>query len=238
MTDMMLNQKLQTPPRPNWSTQLTVADGIFGLVLMLTAVHQIRKEAAAVIGQSTNAYLIALFYGLMARLQTYDPKIHHTQAELLPYFQALLLAACLSERWQAAQPKPNIPPEAETGLWLDFSKHEVWVEGKPVELSPTEYRLLAYLYENQNRLCGHIEIAEQVFAEKVRKIQKQLDKLNEFRTLSETRISNIEDRLKRIEEMFDKLQLSILDKIGSYGRNVSNMKKEMEMMQDLIRDRK
>jgi len=77
-----------------------------------------------------------------------------------------------------------------------------------------------------------VEIAEQVFTEKVRKIQRQLDKLNEFRTLSETRLSNIEVRLKRMEEMFDKLQLSILDKVGSFGKNVSNIQKEMDMMQD------
>jgi len=77
-----------------------------------------------------------------------------------------------------------------------------------------------------------MEIAEQVFAEKIRKIQKQLEDLNEFKTLAETKLTNATSRLKRIEESMDKLQMAILDKVGSYGRGLDNIKKEMSMMQD------
>jgi len=77
-----------------------------------------------------------------------------------------------------------------------------------------------------------IEIAEQVFSDKIKKIQKQMDSLNEFKTLSETRLSNVEERLKRIEAVIDKLQLSILDKVGSYGDGIDSIKNEMSMMQD------
>lgn len=77
-----------------------------------------------------------------------------------------------------------------------------------------------------------IEIAEQVFAEKMRKIQKQLEDLNEFKTLAETKLDNALSRLKRIENTIDKLQIAILEKIGSYGRGLDSIKKEMSMMQD------
>jgi len=77
-----------------------------------------------------------------------------------------------------------------------------------------------------------IEIAEQVFAEKMRKIQKQLEDLNEFKTLAETKLTNATNRLKRIEETIDKLQMAILEKVGSYGRGLDSIKKEMSMMQD------
>lgn len=77
-----------------------------------------------------------------------------------------------------------------------------------------------------------IEIAEQVFSEKMKKVQKQVDDLNEFKTLAQTKIENMTDRLKRIETIIDKLQISILEKIGSYGENIDNIKKEMSMMQD------
>ncbi len=77
-----------------------------------------------------------------------------------------------------------------------------------------------------------IEIAEQVFSEKIRKIQKQLEELNEFKILAETRLSSATNRLKRIEEAIDNLQIAILEKIGSYGRGLENIKKEMSMMQD------
>jgi hypothetical protein len=77
-----------------------------------------------------------------------------------------------------------------------------------------------------------IEIAEQVFSEKIKKEQKQLQSLNEFATLVETRISNDHERIKRVEEIIDKLQAAILEKIGSYGRNIESIKNEMGMMQE------
>jgi hypothetical protein len=77
-----------------------------------------------------------------------------------------------------------------------------------------------------------IEIAEQVFSEKIKKEQKQIEALNEFATLAETKISNNHERIKRIETIIDKLQIAILEKIGSYGKNLESIKNEMEMMQD------
>ncbi|MFH1503538.1 MAG: hypothetical protein ABIE36_02685 [Candidatus Diapherotrites archaeon] len=77
-----------------------------------------------------------------------------------------------------------------------------------------------------------IEIAEQVFSEKIKKERKQIDALNEFATLAETKISNNHERLKRMENIIDKLQIAIIEKIGSYGKNLESIKDEMEMMQD------
>jgi hypothetical protein len=77
-----------------------------------------------------------------------------------------------------------------------------------------------------------IEIAEQVFSEKIKKEQKQIESLNEFATLVEARIGNDHDRIKRIEEIIDKLQIAILEKIGTYGKNIESIKNEMGMMQE------
>jgi hypothetical protein len=77
-----------------------------------------------------------------------------------------------------------------------------------------------------------MEIAEQVFADKTKKIQKALEDLAEFKTLTESKIKLFEQRLKKIETTIDQLQISILEKIGSYGKNLSSVKKEMSMMQD------
>ncbi len=77
-----------------------------------------------------------------------------------------------------------------------------------------------------------IEIAEQVFSEKIRKIEKKIDSLSEFATLAQTKITNNNERIKRVESVMDKLQIAILEKIGSYGKDVGGIKKEMEMMQE------
>ena len=77
-----------------------------------------------------------------------------------------------------------------------------------------------------------IEIAEQIFSQKIKKIQKQVEDINEFKALAQVKIDNTEERLKRIEKTLDKLQIAILEKIGSYGKNLEGIKKEMSMMQD------
>lgn len=80
-----------------------------------------------------------------------------------------------------------------------------------------------------------IEIAEQVFLEKIQNLQKQVDDSTEFRTLATSKIENLSERLKKIEKIIDDLQISILQKVSSYGGNLESVKKEMSMMQDSFR---
>ena len=77
-----------------------------------------------------------------------------------------------------------------------------------------------------------IEVAEQVFSEKIKKLQKQVGDNNEFKTLAQTKLDNLTERVKKMESIIDKLQIAILDKVGSYGKNLEGIKKEMSMMQD------
>lgn len=46
---------------------------------------------------------------------------------------------------------------------IDFAGHKVTVDGQPVKLSPTEYRLLAYLAANANRVILHRELLRAVW---------------------------------------------------------------------------
>lgn len=77
-----------------------------------------------------------------------------------------------------------------------------------------------------------LEIAEQVFAEKSQKIIQQVKDIQEFKTIAETKIDSMNERLKKIESIIDKLQASILHQVGSYGDNLESIKKEMSMMQE------
>lgn len=46
---------------------------------------------------------------------------------------------------------------------LDLHRHRVSVEGKEVELSPTEFRLLGYLMENKNRVLTKHDLLDEVW---------------------------------------------------------------------------
>ena len=110
------------------------------------------------------------------------------------------------------------------------------------EYMPQEYTQQEYIpqegYEYQPSTTGVtdtdsiIEISEQVFADKMKGVLKHLESLNEFKTLSSIKIDNISERLKRIELSIDRLQIAILEKIGSYGRGIDTLKKEMDMVQN------
>jgi len=77
-----------------------------------------------------------------------------------------------------------------------------------------------------------IEIADQIFSEKIKKFQNQIDASSESNALLQSRMESISERLKKIETIIDKLQIAILEKVGSYGQNLESVKKEMSMMQD------
>jgi hypothetical protein len=77
-----------------------------------------------------------------------------------------------------------------------------------------------------------MEIADQIFSEKIKKIQKQSDANFENVSLLQSKAENISERLKKIETTIDKLQIAILERVGSYGQNLESIKKEMSMMGD------
>jgi len=79
-----------------------------------------------------------------------------------------------------------------------------------------------------------IEIANQVFAEKIRKTEKRLEELEELKTIVKVKVDSIDERLKRIEKMIDSLQVQILEKVGSYGRELQSTKKEVSMLEDTL----
>ena len=77
-----------------------------------------------------------------------------------------------------------------------------------------------------------MEIANQIFSERIKKIQTMVEENAEATIVLQSKIENISERLKKIETTIDKLQIAILEKVGSYGNNLEGIKKEMSMMQD------
>ncbi len=50
-------------------------------------------------------------------------------------------------------------------LTIDFARHEVTRAGRPVALTPIEYRLLGYLAQHVGRVCGHDLLLTHVWGE-------------------------------------------------------------------------
>ncbi len=140
--------------------------------------------------------------------------------------------------------EPPVPDEMQNsefpGEYYSPQTTEVPVESYPASQGQAQQEYYPqYNYDEYSPQSGGatntdtmIEIAEQVFSEKTKAMQKQIDMLNEFATLAETKIESNNERLKRIEKIIDNLQIKIIEKVGSYGDNVESVKKEMSMMQE------
>jgi hypothetical protein len=75
------------------------------------------------------------------------------------------------------------------------------------------------------------EISEQVVAEKLSPLRRDIEKVIDLKTTVESKMEYMDERLKRIEKIMDRLQLSIMQKVGDYMTNIEDIKKEIQETQ-------
>jgi hypothetical protein len=71
------------------------------------------------------------------------------------------------------------------------------------------------------------EISEQVVSERLAVLNDKLEEAIGFKGVAETKLSGLDGRLKRIEQIIDRLQLSLLQKVGDYVNDVKDIKSEI-----------
>ncbi len=117
-------------------------------VLMLTALGE---EADRIVGLESGA-------------DDYLPKTFSTR-ELLARLRAVVRRSRLGGL--SRSDKPDQEPDGDeelrsAGLRINFSRHEVEMDGQPVELTPVEYSLLAALLRARGRVCSRELLLEKV----------------------------------------------------------------------------
>lgn len=128
------------------------------------------------------------------------------------------------------QPTLEIPENYSPQTSEDYSQQEYASQDYYPEAGYQDYN------QPQNADANTImEIAEQVFLEKSRELEKNAQNSREFEALAQAKLDQLQERIKRIETIMDKLQIAILEKVGSYGSNLNSIKKEMEMMQETFK---
>jgi len=148
--------------------------------------------------------------------------------------QAQIKNAVSKEDNEFAPPTPdeNYQQNEPRIIEADYPQQDLYSPQPQQEYAPQEQSNSYNDYAPSSGTDTMIEVAEQVYFQKIQKLQKQVDALTEFKTLAGTKIEIISDRLKRIESTIDEMQTAILEKVGSYGGTLQSIKKEMSMMQD------
>lgn len=75
------------------------------------------------------------------------------------------------------------------------------------------------------------EIAEEIIGEKWNEAKSKISGIIEWKDYSNTRLSNIESKLKRIESLIDELQTALLGKVQRYEQNIKDLGTEMKSIQ-------
>ena len=78
------------------------------------------------------------------------------------------------------------------------------------------------------------EIAEQVVIEKFAEFTKKTGDLITFKNTIQDKISDIDERLKKIESNIDNLQQSIIGKIGEFGDSTAAVHKDLDNLHNTV----
>ena len=76
------------------------------------------------------------------------------------------------------------------------------------------------------------EISEQIVEEKTAKIKKQVSSFSRFQEEIQLETQRLNERVKKIEDTINELQMTIIGKIGEYGKDIQNISKEMQVTQN------
>jgi hypothetical protein len=141
----------------------------------------IRRHAFNLGGGDWRAYQELLYLCSLARLLAFEPESRHTPHVLAATIHALA-EACLLAQTLAIQPQPQpavvTVVDVPSGLWLDEVNKSAWVQKQPVELTPQEYDILAYLVAHAGQLCERCDIVEQALHEPFDEYDPEQSRLN------------------------------------------------------------
>jgi archaellum component FlaC len=78
------------------------------------------------------------------------------------------------------------------------------------------------------------EIAEQIISERISELKKEIGDIPSFNTQIKEKVSDIDERLKRIENSIDKLQQAVIGKIGEFGDNSALIHKDLDNLHGTV----
>lgn len=131
-----------------------------------TCIQTIRKTAAENHVGDLSAYYTGLFFNTAADLFEYDPLRHHPPQKISGIIyrmilMAMLVKACKNNTEQDG--KDTFTANAYDILQINLKTRDVRVGERRVSLSPTEYELLLFMYEQAGGICTRAEIMKNVF---------------------------------------------------------------------------
>lgn len=139
----------------------------------MRAIQAIRQLTKKPEGRDTRSYHLAILLYAAKRLKALRLGPNLLPPELSGPAHLLLAAAMIYERLEA---KTDV---TASGIRLDKSKGEVWVDGRRLLLRGHSYKLLCNFYDHPNQLRTRQQLVEEVFGERYDETDfSQISRLN------------------------------------------------------------
>ena len=129
--------------------------------------------------------------------------------------------------------QPSIMPMSEE---QQENSQPYYPEQTSEQYAPVEYPQEQYQeypeYSQSTDIETMNDIAEQIVEEKTAKLRKQISTFARFKDEISIEIQSLIQRIEKLENNFNEIQMAVLRKIGEYGEDVKNISKEMRATQD------
>lgn len=170
--------------------------------------------------------------------------LNSATAEMSNQNMAMQPSITQSNNPQQAPPQPvqqtpqqfqQAPPQPQAQYEQAPTQPTEQYEQPTEQYSPEQYPPQQYYdeYAPQSSDIATInDISEQIVEEKTAALKSQISSLINFKEDISLEIGKINERVNRMENIFNELQIAILKKIGEYGKSVQNIEKEMHATQD------
>jgi DNA-binding response OmpR family regulator len=171
-------KRLVTPARLNERLDTQDIDSQFRKALGV--IQEIRRQAFSASEADPTPYYKGLFFHALSYIAGYVSDLRHTRQELACLAHALLSAAMIHDKitQMASKPSPEGSSPVARGIEIDEANRQVWVEGRRVALSSSEFDVLLYLYNHPGQLCSRRSIVEEGLRGKYIGNQQEASRIN------------------------------------------------------------
>lgn len=78
------------------------------------------------------------------------------------------------------------------------------------------------------------ELIEAIIDEKWNELVKDVNKIIEWKTQTETRVTSLEQQIRDVKDQFDKLHQALIGKIGEYDKHLLDVGSEIKAMEKVF----
>lgn len=143
--------------------------------------------------------------------------------EMMPSIMEQEEAEALSDEYAPEYTESEVPAPGEEYEYTEAPAMDV--EAAPSEIYPYPYEAKPASTEVME------ELAEEIINEKWDEFKAKVGDITELRSSIESKLKQMENRIKRLELAFDKVQLGVVSQIKQYGSKIESLSSEIQALQ-------